>query len=155
MCLICTICTIFYHWWVNCYFLPEERCHLSGVLRYLLFATAISAACPACTVMRGNANAGTYIYASIGGDAHGFAQTANSVTAESMTTSPSFQEINKTARLGIGVAGAVGITKDLSSSWRTVSNTKTAASVSNTAAAEATKQAGIAADVTKSTFVPP
>ena len=112
-------------------------------------------ALPACTVAHGDMTKGTYLYATVGGDAKGLAQTSSGITAESLENSTSFREINKTGRFAIGAAAASAIARDIAGSWKSVTNTKTAATVSNTAATEATKQAGIAADVTKSTFVPP
>ena len=62
----------------------------------------------------------------------------------------SFREINKTARFGLGVSGAVDLAGIGANAWKSVSNTKTAAGVSTAAGQETTKQAGIAADVAKS-----
>jgi len=104
---------------------------------------------PACTIISGNATTGSYSYASVGGNATNYAQTPSGVTAGSIDNAAGFRELNKTARLGIGAAAAVGIAKDLSSAWSSTKNAETAAGVSKAAGAEATKQAGIAADVTK------
>jgi len=109
----------------------------------------VSCACQGCTVAHGNADKGTYLYASVGGDAKGLAQTPSGVTAEEMTTSGAFREINKTARFAVGASATVGIAKDLAGSWQSVTNTKTTADTSQKAAAEVTKQAGIAAEVEK------
>lgn len=109
----------------------------------------VTCACQACTIAHGDASKGTYTYATVGGDAKGLAQTASGITAESLDTSTAFREINKTGRFAIGAAAASGIASDLAGSWKSVTNAKTSASASKAAASEATKQAGITAEVEK------
>lgn len=102
-----------------------------------------------CTVISGNATTGQYSYASVGGNVSNYAQTSSGVTAANIDNADGFRELNKSARFGIGAAAVVGIAKDLSASYASTTNAKTAAGVSKASGVEATKQAGIAADVSK------
>lgn len=102
-----------------------------------------------CTVISGDASTGKYSYASVGGNVTNYAQTSSGVTAAAIDNASGFRELNKSARFGIGAAAVVGIAKDLSASYTATTNAKTAAGVNKAAGAEATKQAGIAADVSK------
>ena len=123
-----------------------------------LALVAISALLASCQLATGNRNKGTYFYASAGGDARGLKQTPEGLEAASLETSKSFVPTVKTvgtvvatAILTDGVTAGQQILQDgMSKRLATTEGTKAAIS----AGKEATKQAGIAAEVTKATHVP-
>lgn len=108
--------------------------------------------------MTGNRTAGTFMYASVGGDATGLKLTPDGAEAVSVDNSKSFSTGVKT----IGTVVATGIVTDgvtagqqilqdgMSRRLATTEGTTRAIS----AGKEATKQAKIAADLTKATHVP-
>jgi hypothetical protein len=108
--------------------------------------------------MTGNRADGTFAYASLGGDATGLKITPDGAEAASVDNSKSFSTGVKT----VGTVVATGIVTDgvtagqqilqdgMSKRLATTEGTKAAIS----AGKEATKQAGIAAEVTKATHVP-
>lgn len=111
--------------------------------RFLLLTLCIPVV--SCTVMHGNKQKGTYTYASVGGDTKGYAQTADGATAEAVTTSSAFQELNKTIRFGVGAAAFKSVASSALSTYSSVKN-------ASTAAGAAVDKAKIAADVEKASI---
>lgn len=108
-----------------------------------------------CTVIHGNAQAGTYTLATLGGDVTGYAQTADGVTAEKMDNSTSFREGNSTLRQAVWAGAAKSVANGISKAWSGVAKSKevtaravdaNATTVKTTAIAAETEQARIAAE---------
>lgn len=114
--------------------------------------------CQSCTIMTGNRTAGTFAYASVGGDATGLKLTPDGVEAASVDNSKSFNTGVKT----VGTVVAADIVADAATAGQQILQdgmSRRLATTEGTKAAvaagkEATKQAGIAAEVTKATHVP-
>lgn len=123
-------------------------------MRIALLSTALLA-CTSCTVISGKGSSGSYTYATLGGDVSGYTQSASGITAEAVTTSASFREINKSARFGLGAAAVASVAKDLSSAWSTTSASKDTLGASQAANQAATNQARIAADLEKTRLLAP
>jgi hypothetical protein len=111
-----------------------------------------------CQIATGNRAKGTYLYASVGGDARGLKQTAEGLEAESLETSKSFSTGVKTVGTVVatdivtdGVTAGQQILQD-GMTKRLVATEGTTRAVA--AGKEATKRAAIAADVTKATHTP-
>lgn len=132
---------------------PHPVHRMKATLILLVFAL-----CQSCTVMTGNRNAGTFAYASVGGDATGLKLTPDGVEAASVDNSKSFSTGVKT----VGTVVATGIVTDGLTAGQQILHdgiTKRLVATEGTTRAiaagkEATKQAGIAAEVTKATHVP-
>lgn len=123
-------------------------------MRIALLSTALLA-CASCTVISGKGSSGSYTYATLGGDVSGYTQSASGITAESVTTSSSFRELNKSARFGLGAAAVASVAKDLSSAWSSSGASGDALSASQSANQAATAQAKIAADLEKARLLAP
>ena len=115
-------------------------------VRAALTAILLTAFATSCTVVHGDQTKGTYTLATVGGDVKDYAQTAAGVTVASLDNSTSFRSASDTIRKMVYAQIAGGVLKNVSNSWRSVANTKTAADVSKVKAVEGTKQASIAAD---------
>lgn len=109
-------------------------------MKILIKALLISSCVCSCTHISGDSVTGKYSYTTLGGDAHGIAQTSAGYTAESLVTSPSFLEGSKTIRTGLYMAAAKAIAGSLSSAYTSVSKSNAAADVTKHAATEGTKQ---------------
>ena len=113
---------------------------LPGVLWVLLM---LSFALSSCTSIYGNRDKGTFLYATLGGDAKGLALTPDGATAESVVTSESFRQASDTLRRLVYAQVAGSVARNAIQGWRSVSKAKTAAGTASIQATEATKQSAI------------
>lgn len=103
---------------------------------------------PACTVINGSTpTGGRYTYATLGGDATNLDLSPEGTKAGTVETAPSFREVASVAKTAVVVSGLVDGTNAVTNAVKSVKNTKTAATVSKDAAAQATEQQRIAADL--------
>jgi hypothetical protein len=118
------------------------------ILLCLFFGTS-------CTVIHGNASEGTYTYASLGGDASDYAQTATGVTASKLDNSSSFREGNSTLRQAVWAGALKSVASTAGKAWSGVKKSEqvtartvdtNATTVKTTAIAAETEQARIAAE---------
>lgn len=128
------------HWWT---------CMIEGGL--IVFAMLFC--CTSCTVIHGNAQAGTYTLATVGGDVTGYAQTAEGVTAEKLDNSTSFREGNSTLRQAVWAGAAKSVANGLSKAWSGVAKSKEVTARAATAESAATERAAIAAEVEKTAIL--
>jgi hypothetical protein len=98
-----------------------------------------------CTVIHGNASEGTYTYASLGGDASDYAQTATGVTASKLDNSTSFREGNSTLRQAVWAGALKSVASTASKAWSGVKKSEQVTARAVDANANATRQAAIAA----------
>ena len=108
-----------------------------------------------CTVIHGDATKGTYTFASLGGDAKGYAQTAAGVTAETLDNSTSFREGNKTLRQAIWASALEGTVNSIAGAVKSTTNAKTAAGLEATKSADAVKTAEIQAKTAETAILNP
>lgn len=94
---------------------------------------------PACTVIHGDKEKGTYLYAALGGDAKQYAQTSEGVVAESVTNSESFRKATNIAHSIIWASALKSVANAAAGAVKSISNTKTAAGVTKAQSADAVK----------------
>lgn len=110
---------------------------------------------PSCTVIHGNQSAGTYTYASLGGDAREYAQTPGGVTAAGLDNSTSFRDASSTVRRVVYAQVAGSVVKAGLNAWKATDNAKTAAGLEKAKSADAVKTAEIQAKTEETAILNP
>jgi hypothetical protein len=102
-----------------------------------------------CTVIHGNREKGSYLYASVGGDASELAQTSEGVTVAAVDNSKSFKELSGAAKSAIWAGALRSVANTAGTALTKVSKSKEATSRVGLTEKGLTDRAGIAADVEK------
>lgn len=110
-----------------------------------ILAAAILFCLPACTVMQGNEQLGTYSYASLGGQIQGYAQTSRGATAQSIDNAESFRKATNIAHSIIWAKALGSITDSLSGAWSSNNASDNATTLGLQKSADAVKIKGIEA----------